>query len=165
MYQQEGGLAFSQIKATVAFSLLSVCWPFSHEFVVEAYRVTVTINHLLKNTLNRFDVISIFHLQRRQNLRDSANGLLKYIVLGLLFLSGGPSNQLIQSTQVIAVFYHIDPQLVGGSTPYYKCMLLPFHKLVGLLIRWPQQDFSLGGKVMIENKINLKKLVCINKNK
>ena len=91
-------MAFSQVKATVAFSLLSVCWPFSHEFVVEAYRVTVTINHLLKNTLNRFDVISIFHLQRRQNLRDSANGLLKYIVLGLLFLSGGPSNQLIQST-------------------------------------------------------------------
>ena len=91
-------MAFSQIKATVAFSLLSVCWSFSREFVVEAYRVTVTINHLLKNTWSRSDVIFIFHLQRGQNLGDSANGLLKYTVLGLLFLFGGPSNQLIQST-------------------------------------------------------------------
>ena len=165
MYHQEGGLAFSQIKATVAFSLLSVCWSFSREFVVEAYRVTVTINQSFKNTWSRSDVISIFHLRRRQNLSDNTNGLLKYTVLGLLFLSGGPSNQLIQSTLVIAVLYHIDPQLVGGSAPCYILMLTPFHKLVSFLVLWPQQDFSLGGKVMIENKINLKKLVCINKNK
>ena len=31
----------------------------------------------------------------------------------------------------IAILYHVDPHSVGGSTPYYKCMLPSSHKLVG----------------------------------